>query len=108
MRGTKLSGFARSYPSSPKIVTRSFCLFQIWDEELARVAQKHADQCVFQHDCADCRKIRESATCPYFYKTSATYPNPQTTFDYRSVKFDNFGSGIFGKFKLLTFVRISD
>ncbi len=23
------------------------------------MAQKHADQCIFQHDCADCRKIRE-------------------------------------------------
>ena len=34
-------------------------LFQIWDDELARVAQKHADQCVFQHDCAECRKIRK-------------------------------------------------
>lgn len=28
-----------------------------WDEELARVAQRHADQCVFAHDCSQCRKI---------------------------------------------------
>ena len=29
---------------------------QIWDEELARIAQRHADQCKFAHDCASCRK----------------------------------------------------
>jgi len=28
-----------------------------WDDELARVAQAHADQCVFAHDCSKCRKI---------------------------------------------------
>ena len=32
-----------------------FCV-QIWDEELARIAQRHADQCKFAHDCASCRK----------------------------------------------------
>ena len=30
---------------------------QVWDTELARVAQVHADQCVFSHDCADCRRV---------------------------------------------------
>ena len=34
-------------------------LLQEWDEELARVAQRHADQCVFAHDCSKCRKIRK-------------------------------------------------
>jgi len=28
-----------------------------WDDELAQVAQRHADQCVFAHDCSQCRKI---------------------------------------------------
>ena len=28
---------------------------QEWDDELAAVAQRHADQCVFDHDCAKCR-----------------------------------------------------
>jgi len=28
----------------------------IWDEELSRIAQRHADQCKFAHDCSDCRK----------------------------------------------------
>ena len=30
---------------------------QVWDEELATVAQAHADQCKFAHDCADCRRV---------------------------------------------------
>lgn len=28
-----------------------------WDDELARVAQRHADQCNFNHDCSDCRRV---------------------------------------------------
>ena len=28
-----------------------------WDEELAEVAQGHADNCVFVHDCRDCRRV---------------------------------------------------
>ncbi|XP_071550654.1 uncharacterized protein [Panulirus ornatus] len=28
-----------------------------WDDELARVAQGHADQCLFKHDCPDCRRV---------------------------------------------------
>nr|P85840.1 RecName: Full=Venom allergen 5; AltName: Full=Antigen 5; AltName: Full=Cysteine-rich venom protein; Short=CRVP [Tityus serrulatus] len=28
-----------------------------WDDELAQIAQKLADQCVFKHDCDDCRKV---------------------------------------------------
>ncbi|XP_045601928.2 uncharacterized protein [Procambarus clarkii] len=28
-----------------------------WDAELAVVAQRHADQCVFDHECADCRRV---------------------------------------------------
>ncbi|MPC16432.1 CRISP/Allergen/PR-1 [Portunus trituberculatus] len=30
---------------------------QAWDEELAAVAQRHADQCVFEHECPDCRRV---------------------------------------------------
>ena len=30
----------------------------VWDAELATVAQKHADQCVFEHDCSDCRRVQ--------------------------------------------------
>ena len=28
-----------------------------WDAELAEVAQRHADQCSFVHDCSDCRRV---------------------------------------------------
>ena len=28
-----------------------------WDPELAQVAQRLADQCIFNHDCADCRQV---------------------------------------------------
>lgn len=28
-----------------------------WDEELAAVAQRLADQCVFNHDCSACRRV---------------------------------------------------
>ncbi|XP_064087317.1 CRISP/Allergen/PR-1-like [Macrobrachium nipponense] len=28
-----------------------------WDDELALVAQSHADQCIFEHECSDCRRV---------------------------------------------------
>ena len=28
-----------------------------WDDELAAVAQRHADQCQVGHDCNDCRRV---------------------------------------------------
>lgn len=40
----------RGFPSSADMLQ-----FQ-WDDELAYVAQKHAEQCEFEHDCYDCRK----------------------------------------------------
>jgi len=30
---------------------------QTWDEELATVAQRLAEQCLFEHDCNECRKV---------------------------------------------------
>ena len=32
-------------------------LNQTWDEELATIAQRWADQCNFDHDCNDCRRV---------------------------------------------------
>ncbi|GFV58959.1 hypothetical protein TNCV_1804971 [Trichonephila clavipes] len=31
----------------------------VWDDELAYIAQKHANRCEFDHDCNDCRKVGE-------------------------------------------------
>ena len=45
---------------------------QEWDDELARVAQKHADQCKFAHDCSKCRQVSRFKTGQnlYIYKQS--------------------------------------
>ncbi|GFY63566.1 hypothetical protein TNIN_46311 [Trichonephila inaurata madagascariensis] len=29
----------------------------VWDDELASIAQKHAEQCKFRHDCYACRQV---------------------------------------------------
>ncbi|KAK4291427.1 hypothetical protein Pmani_035743 [Petrolisthes manimaculis] len=29
----------------------------VWDTELATLAQAHADQCTFEHECNDCRRV---------------------------------------------------
>jgi len=28
-----------------------------WDDELAVIAQSHANQCIFEHECGDCRRV---------------------------------------------------
>ena len=30
---------------------------KVWDTELSEVAQAHADQCKFAHDCSECRRV---------------------------------------------------
>ena len=30
-------------------MTTCFDIFQVWDENLVKLAQKHADECVFEH-----------------------------------------------------------
>lgn len=30
----------------------------VWDDELAAVAQKHANRCKFAHDCSNCRRVQ--------------------------------------------------
>lgn len=47
-----------------------------WDPELARVAQRHADQCTFDHDCAECRSVDRWGVGQnlYIYKQSLRLP----------------------------------
>lgn len=42
-----------------KFFSKTFIIiyFQGWDDELASTAQRLADQCKYQHDCLDCRKV---------------------------------------------------
>jgi len=48
-----------------------------WDEELATVAQRHADQCKFAHDCSDCRRVDRFGVGQnlYIYKQSLRAPD---------------------------------
>lgn len=47
-----------------------------WDPELATVAQRHADQCVFDHDCSECRSVERWGVGQnlYIYKQSLRLP----------------------------------
>lgn len=40
-------------------------IFQTWDDELAAVAQRLAEQCLFEHDCNECRKVGKSEGRPH-------------------------------------------
>ena len=47
-----------------------------WDEELARAAQAHAEQCKFRHDCPDCRRVKRfKAGCRAAHRSDATVPS---------------------------------
>jgi len=43
-----------------------------WDEELARLAQAHADNCKFRHDCSDCRRVRRFKVGQNLYQSFNT------------------------------------
>ena len=42
-----------------KFLSAANMVFMEWDDELAEVAQAHADQCDFEHDCNECREVGE-------------------------------------------------
>ncbi|KAF8764846.1 CRISP/Allergen/PR-1-like [Argiope bruennichi] len=44
----------------------------VWDDELASIAQKWADQCTFRHDCFDCRKVERFPVGQNIYTISST------------------------------------
>jgi len=43
-----------------------------WDGELARVAQRLADQCNFAHDCSDCRRVGRFTVGQNLYQSFTT------------------------------------
>jgi len=43
-----------------------------WDQELARVAQRLADQCKFAHDCPDCRRVARFKVGQNLYQSFTT------------------------------------
>lgn len=43
-----------------------------WDPELARVAQRLADQCKFAHDCPDCRRVGRFKVGQNLYQSFTT------------------------------------
>ena len=46
----------------------------VWDEELASVAQRLADQCVFSHDCGDCRQVERFRVGQNLYQSFNSRP----------------------------------
>uniref|UniRef100_A0A4V2H9H4 U26-Hexatoxin-Hf1c_1 n=1 Tax=Hadronyche formidabilis TaxID=426499 RepID=A0A4V2H9H4_HADFO len=52
------SKVATGKESTYSLPAASNMLQMVWDDELASVAQKHADQCVFEHDCKECRRVK--------------------------------------------------
>lgn len=55
-----LGGTCLVLTSGPKGVLLSVVLFfqtQVWNEELATLAQKLASMCSVRTDCADCRRV---------------------------------------------------
>lgn len=43
-----------------------------WDKELATIAQAHADQCKFRHDCTDCRTVERFKVGQNLYQSYNT------------------------------------
>jgi len=47
-----------------------------WDAELAAIAQRHADQCTFDHDCAECRSVDRWGVGQNLYIYKQVLPHP--------------------------------
>lgn len=53
----------------------------VWDEELARIAQRHADQCKFAHDCSNCRRTDRFGVGQNLYIYKQTQSKPDNDWD---------------------------
>uniref|UniRef100_A0A1E1WW85 Putative cysteine-rich protein n=1 Tax=Tityus obscurus TaxID=1221240 RepID=A0A1E1WW85_TITOB len=51
-----------------------------WDDELAQIAQKLTDQCVYKHDCDDCRKVENFDVGQNIYTATITAVDPPEPF----------------------------
>ena len=63
------SGVAQGLTNQP---SASNMRVLVWDHELARVAQRLADQCTFDHDCSDCRKVPRFSAGQNLYQSYST------------------------------------
>lgn len=52
------------------LISASNMMYMEWDDELAEVAQTHADLCVFEHDCRGCRQVGTNQL--YITRTATT------------------------------------
>ena len=57
----------------------------VWDEELAFIAQAHADQCKYVHDCTKCRKVDEYTVGQNMYKSRSNGPSDYIEADWTLV-----------------------
>ena len=49
----------------------------VWDAELADVAQSHANQCDFNHDCNSCREVDDFQVGQNLYQRKTSWLNPE-------------------------------
>ena len=47
-----------------------------WDDELADIAQAHANQCKFEHDCNQCRQVNRFSVGQNLFSSMSSDPSP--------------------------------
>ena len=71
LRSRVASGLTRLPPATNMLEVH-------WDEELAQVAQRLADQCVFDHDCSECRRVGRFSVGQNLYQAFTTRTEERT------------------------------
>ena len=71
LRSRVASGLTRLPPATNMLEVH-------WDEELAKVAQRLADQCVFDHDCSECRRVGRFSVGQNLYQAFTTRTEERT------------------------------